>query len=73
MFPFPADLPAGASHGSELGYLSDRLGTPRDLDHAQRALANRMIRHWAQFVGTGDPNRLGLPRWPRSRPTAADP
>ena len=73
LFPYPDDLPAGASHGAELGYLFDRLGRPSDLDHAQRALANRMIRHWAQFARTGDPNRRDLPRWPRFRPTAATP
>jgi carboxylesterase type B len=68
LFPYPDDLPAGASHGSELGYLFDRLGRPNDLDQAQRALANRMIRYWARFTRAADPNHPGLPRWPRYRP-----
>jgi para-nitrobenzyl esterase len=73
LFDFPADLPPGASHGAELGYLFDRLGRPNDLDQAQRALANRMIRYWGRFAGAADPNHPGLPRWSRYRPTAADP
>jgi para-nitrobenzyl esterase len=73
LFPYPDDLPAGASHGSELGYLFDRLGRPNDLDQAQRALANRMIRYWARFARAADPNHPGLPRWPRYRPDATTP
>jgi carboxylesterase type B len=53
LFDFPADLPPGASHGAELGYLFDRLGRPNDLDRAQRALANRMIRYWGRFARSG--------------------
>jgi para-nitrobenzyl esterase len=67
LFDYPPDIPAGASHGAELGYLFDRLGRPNDLDPAQRALADRMIGYWARFARASDPNGAGLPRWPRYR------
>lgn len=74
LIPFPPGLPSGASHSSELPLLFDFTGgAPRDLatgktiplSAAQRALADIMIDYWAQFARTGDPNRAGLPRWPR--------
>jgi hypothetical protein len=67
LFDYPPDIPAGASHGAELGYLFDRLGRPNDLDPAQGGLADRMIRYWARFARASDPNGPGLPRWPRYR------
>lgn len=53
----------GAAHNSDIGYLfvePDSGFTPE-----QRELSDRMIRYWANFARTGDPNGAGLPAWPR--------
>ncbi|MGA8116721.1 MAG: carboxylesterase family protein [Actinocatenispora sp.] len=72
----PADFDPGASHGSELPSLFDLAGRPtiggdRYTDD-QRRLAGTMIGYWTTFARTGNPNRAGLPTWPRAVPGAAD-
>ncbi|MEU4828230.1 carboxylesterase family protein [Actinomadura sp. NPDC023710] len=62
---FPKDYPPGAFHGSELPLLFDIEGTSVQLDSAQRNLSESMIIYWAAFAAQGDPNKAGLPRWPR--------
>jgi para-nitrobenzyl esterase len=57
-------FPLGAPHASELPYLFDLGGRPRDLTAGQQRLASAMIGYWAQFAATGDPN---------SRPSGAEP
>ncbi len=68
LFPFPPGIDPGASHGSELVYLSDLYGAPAELTPAQQKLATQMIRYWARFARTGDPNGEDLPKW-RPAPT----
>jgi para-nitrobenzyl esterase len=60
-----AGLNMGAYHGSELQYLFavDRLPGPQT--GAQRQLSGQMMRYWANFAATGNPNGPGLPQWPR--------
>jgi para-nitrobenzyl esterase len=70
-FPFPADLPGGAFHSSELPYLFDPVGFPGTLNPAQAELADQMIGYWSRFAATGNPNGGDLPRWPAFHGTNA--
>ncbi len=64
--PMPTGMRPGASHGSELGYLSDMTASPGKLTPAQQKLAAQMIQYWTGFARTGNPNGEDLPKW---RPT----
>ncbi|ONI76471.1 hypothetical protein ALI144C_37615 [Actinosynnema sp. ALI-1.44] len=61
---FPADIPSGAYHTSEVAYLIDVEGFRPELSPEQRRLATTMTRQWAGFVAGGTPNGHGLPQWP---------
>ncbi|MFE5138390.1 carboxylesterase/lipase family protein [Streptomyces fagopyri] len=56
-------FPLGAPHASELPYLFDLGGRPRNLTAAQHRLADTMIDYWARFARTADPNGPSLPHW----------
>jgi para-nitrobenzyl esterase len=70
---FPPGVEPLAAHGSELRYLFDLRDDDQRLNQAQRQLGDRMIGYWSRFAATGDPNRAGLPRWPRVDPAGATP
>ncbi|MFF5139662.1 carboxylesterase/lipase family protein [Streptomyces sp. NPDC013157] len=63
--PGTPPFPLGAPHASELPYLFDLGGRPRELTAAQHRLADTMIDYWARFARTADPNGPSSPRWSR--------
>ncbi len=66
-FPFPPDLPGGAFHGSDMFFVLDSTGAAERAGQspAQRRLSDQLVRYWANFAHSGDPNGPGLPPWPR--------
>ncbi|WP_425276777.1 carboxylesterase family protein [Streptomyces aquilus] len=63
--PGTPPFPLGAPHASELPYLFDLGGRPRDLTAAQHRLADTMIDYWTRFARTADPNGPSSPHWSR--------
>ncbi len=67
--PPAIDIPRGSSlgayHGAELQYLFRMTRLPGPQTAAQRDLSERMMRYWASFVESGDPNSAGLAAWPQ--------
>lgn len=53
----------GAAHTSELPYLFT-MPASAGLTPAQRTLADTMVRYWARFARTGDPNEAAATAWP---------
>ncbi len=61
----------GAGHGSEVGYvfnnLDARWGNPETTPEDKK-VAEIMNGYWVNFAKTGDPNGIGLPKWPVYNP-----
>ena len=55
----------GAYHAAEIQYAFGNLNAARTWDDADRALSAAMTDYWLNFATTGDPNKKGLPAWPR--------
>jgi len=55
-----------AFHSEELMFLSGRYWTSWVPKAEDERLSQRMVRYWAQFIKTGNPNGAGLPPWPAS-------
>ncbi|GAB2846019.1 carboxylesterase family protein [Actinoallomurus bryophytorum] len=58
-------FPTGAFHAAELQYLFDDEQFTGPLSAAQQRLSDQMIKYWANFARTGNPNGGGTPPWPR--------
>jgi para-nitrobenzyl esterase len=67
--PWPAHPEFGAFHTGEVPYVFrtiDRLNRPWEA--VDRTLADNVSSYWANFARKGDPNGVGLPRWPEYVP-----
>jgi para-nitrobenzyl esterase len=61
--PFPEDFPPGAFHAAEVPYLFPDQPFQHASSPDQRRLSDQMVRYWANFARTGDPNGAELPPW----------
>lgn len=67
--PTPAGRALGAFHTGEIPFVfGSDVGWPKSPDDL--ALRNAIGGYWVQFATTGNPNRRGLPTWPRYEPAA---
>lgn len=53
----------GASHAAEIKYVFGNLSA--DALEEEKELSQQMIHYWTQFAKTGNPNKDGLPFWPK--------
>lgn len=57
----------GARHGVEMQYVFGNPNPKAPWSEADRKLSETMAAYWTNFAKTGDPNGVGLPRWPAFR------
>ena len=65
--PTPGGKNFGAHHAAEIPYVFGAVTPTPDTpwSDADRQVSDLMMSYWTQFAATGDPNRQGLPKWPR--------
>jgi para-nitrobenzyl esterase len=61
----PAGIDMSNAHSAELAYLFDFTLGDRPLTSTQQRLSRQMMRYWAAFARTGDPNVPGQTAWPQ--------
>ncbi|MFI6585283.1 carboxylesterase/lipase family protein [Embleya sp. NPDC050493] len=69
--PLPGRFDFGAYHAADTPYLFEDPAAQRLFTPAQVRLSDTMTDYWAAFAADGDPNRRGLPYWPRFVDTPA--
>jgi para-nitrobenzyl esterase len=63
--PGPEGERLGASHGVDIAYVFGNLSVfPFPWNDADRRLSEEIMSYWTNFAKTGDPNGMGLPKWP---------
>jgi para-nitrobenzyl esterase len=69
MYMPKASFPYGAAHTVELQFIFPQFhggsGTLHELSVPEKALGLTMRRYWTNFAKSGNPNRTGLPAWPK--------
>ena len=67
--PTPGGRALGAFHTGEIPFVfGSDMGWPKGPDDL--ALRNAISSYWVQFAATGNPNRRGLPEWPKYEPAS---
>jgi para-nitrobenzyl esterase len=54
----------GAPHAVELRYVFNTLKNPEERP-GEKKLSDTVTDYWVQFASSGNPNKKGLPDWPR--------
>ncbi|MFB9909474.1 carboxylesterase/lipase family protein [Allokutzneria oryzae] len=66
--PLPRSFPPGAFHAADVPYLFRDADFDRRITPEQRTLSSDMMRYWANFARSADPNGTRLPSWPSFAP-----
>ena len=69
MYMPKASFPYGAAHTIELQFIFPQFhggsGIMHELSAPEKSLGLTMRRYWTNFARSGNPNRTGLPAWPK--------
>jgi para-nitrobenzyl esterase len=63
--PQPQFKSLGSTHAAEIPYVFGDVTADAPWTEADRQVSDILMTYWTQFAATADPNRDGLPKWPR--------